>query len=132
MKFKKTLLIEMIVIGPPVVIVDEIVEHNRWAVRHRMIFQHHGRFYETKYRVPATELQDEQPYDAEPDEIECPEVWPISKKVTVYEKLPLIEHGKNCPKVLHVGPGYLHGDDDDTPYGIDGIAYCGRCHWTLA
>lgn len=43
-----------------------------------------------------------------------------------------IIHGKNCPKVSHSGrQGLLHGADDDQPYDIDGVAYCGRCHHAL-
>lgn len=43
-----------------------------------------------------------------------------------------ITHGVNCPKYAHsnVG-GYLHADDDDTPYSVDGVMYCGRCHHWL-
>lgn len=37
-------------------------------------------------------------------------------------------HGKDCPKVQHIGAGYLHEHDDDTPYEVDGLWYCGRCH----
>lgn len=37
-------------------------------------------------------------------------------------------HGRACPKVPHVGDGYLHGADDDGPYDVDGVQYCGRCH----
>jgi hypothetical protein len=33
-----------------------------------------------------------------------------------------------CEKVLHTGEGYLHGEDDDTPFLVDGVTYCGRCH----
>ena len=39
-----------------------------------------------------------------------------------------IIHGVNCEKVLHMGTGYLHGQQDDTIYDVDGITYCGRCH----
>lgn len=37
-------------------------------------------------------------------------------------------HGRDCPKVQHVGGGYLHDADDDRPYDVDGVTYCGRCH----
>ena len=38
-------------------------------------------------------------------------------------------HGSTCRKVSHdQGVGYLHGEDDDTPYNVDGLNYCGRCH----
>ena len=40
-------------------------------------------------------------------------------------------HGVSCPKVAHIGAGYLHGPDDDRPYDVDGVTYCGRCHGWL-
>jgi len=42
-----------------------------------------------------------------------------------------LQHGRDCPKVQHLGAGYLHGADDDRPYDVDGVAYCGRCHGWL-
>ena len=42
-----------------------------------------------------------------------------------------IIHGQNCQKRLHTRTGYLHGEDDDTPYMVDGLKYCGRCHTAL-
>lgn len=43
-----------------------------------------------------------------------------------------IQHGVNCPKVEHDRRGgYLHSDDDDRPYDVDGVSYCGRCHRVL-
>jgi hypothetical protein len=38
------------------------------------------------------------------------------------------QHGRTCPKAPHNGEGYLHGKDDDSPYTVDGVNYCGRCH----
>lgn len=40
-------------------------------------------------------------------------------------------HGTNCPKVPHVGTGHLHAEDDDKPFDVDGVLYCGRCHHCL-
>ncbi len=39
-----------------------------------------------------------------------------------------------CAKVLHdvMKVGWLHAADDDSPYDIDGVAYCGRCHVAMA
>lgn len=39
-----------------------------------------------------------------------------------------------CPKVPHDLPegGYLHDENDDRPYDVDGVAYCGRCHVALS
>lgn len=43
-----------------------------------------------------------------------------------------ITHGVNCPKSKHgTREGLLHGPDDDTPYDVDGLSYCGRCHACL-
>ena len=40
-----------------------------------------------------------------------------------------ITHGIDCPKSPHrVAGGYEHGEDDDGPYFVDGVKYCGRCH----
>ena len=35
-----------------------------------------------------------------------------------------------CEKVRHdpKRTGYLHEEDDDRPYEVDGVMYCGRCH----
>lgn len=37
-------------------------------------------------------------------------------------------HGTDCPKVEHIGEGYLHDENWDQPYEVDGLCYCGRCH----
>lgn len=39
-----------------------------------------------------------------------------------------------CKKVPHIDRygGYLHGEDDDSPYDVDGVAYCGRCHRAMS
>lgn len=39
-----------------------------------------------------------------------------------------------CDKAPHddrMG-GYLHDENDDSPYDVDGVAYCGRCHVAIA
>ena len=43
----------------------------------------------------------------------------------------LVQHGVNCKKVEHLGGGYLHGEDDDTPHFVDNARYCGRCHTAI-
>ena len=43
----------------------------------------------------------------------------------------LVTHGKTCRKAKHIGAGYLHGEDHDGPYDVDGMLYCGRCHHYL-
>jgi hypothetical protein len=42
-----------------------------------------------------------------------------------------IKHGIECKKVAHIGSGYLHQSYDDSPYDVDGMYYCGRCHTAL-
>ena len=43
-------------------------------------------------------------------------------------------HGVTCTKRTHTPAqgGYLHGPEDDRPYDVDGLTYCGRCHEALA
>ena len=67
-------------------IYDKIVGHRRWSVDHERVFEHEGKFYKTRYSVGATESQDERPYEYDPDEVECPEVFPREITVTVYEE----------------------------------------------
>ena len=44
---------------------------------------------------------------------------------------PRVQHGVTCQKVDHLGSGYLHGADDDRPYDVDNVVYCGRGHQAL-
>lgn len=44
----------------------------------------------------------------------------------------MVRHGLECEKVLHgEREGFLHSATDDTPYDVDGVRYCGRCHYAL-
>lgn len=43
---------------------------------------------------------------------------------------PSVRHGRDCRKKLHRG-GELHAEDDDAPFSVDGVMYCGRCHMAL-
>lgn len=40
------------------------------------------------------------------------------------------QHGVDCDKAPHRG-GNLHAESDDTPFDVDGVSYCGRCHKAL-
>ena len=64
---------------------DKVIGNRRWSVDHERVFKHEGRYFRTLYSVGATESQDERPYEYEGDEIECVEVFPVEKKVIVYE-----------------------------------------------
>lgn len=52
--------------------------------------------------------------------------WRIVRNLT--SKTAPQRHGIDCPKVQHIGEGYLHEYDNDSPYDVDGVLYCGRCH----
>ena len=45
---------------------------------------------------------------------------------------PPMRHGFDCGKVPHEAEGYLHSATDDSPYDVDGLTYCGRCHEALS
>lgn len=51
-----------------------------------------------------------------------------AKREAVDQACESVKHGVNCPKMPHIGTGHLHGEYDDSPYSVDGIWYCGRCH----
>ncbi len=82
MKFKTKYLIKY---GLPYehIVSDKLVKHTRWSVVHEIVFEHEGKYYQTKYNSPATELQDEEPWYV--DELECPEVQQVERTVKVWE-----------------------------------------------
>lgn len=47
------------------------------------------------------------------------------------ERQVAVQHGVDCPKAAHVNGGELHAPDDDRPFDVDGLSYCGRCHCYL-
>lgn len=67
------------------VVYRKITGTTRWSLCHECVFRHDGRFYKTTYRTALTEMQDEQPYEYDPDEIECPEVFPRNVTTVVWE-----------------------------------------------
>lgn len=81
MKFSKQDLIDGLdddkTPGPTVL--SEIVGTSRWSIIRRRVFEFEGKFYATRYRHGATEVQDESPYENDADEIECAEVFPVQK-----------------------------------------------------
>jgi len=85
MKFNTNFLIEMVGEG----VHREIIDKSRWSVTYEEIFEHEGKYYRTYYDVGATEMQDQQPYEWEPEEIECPEVRLVKKMVEVWEEVEL-------------------------------------------
>jgi hypothetical protein len=89
MKFKKQFMQDLVSEDLPKeeaeIISNELCDNSRWSVIYDMIFKVDGKFYKTSYRRGATECQDERPYEYSEDEIECKEVFPKQKTITVYE-----------------------------------------------
>ena len=90
MLFKKQFLLDVLDAGVgsdggPVE--DMLVGNSRWSLHRRMVFASGGKFYESNYYVGATECQDEGPYEYDGDEIECAEVRPTERSVTIYERV---------------------------------------------
>ncbi len=69
------------------IIENNIVDNSRWSVIRKIVFSFNEKFYESNYFIGATEQQDERPYEYDNEEIECPEVKPVSKTIIVYEKI---------------------------------------------
>lgn len=85
MKFDKRFLIEELEEEETKTILEEVVQQKRWTTLMRRVFEYEGRLYSTFYEVGNTEYQDTRPYEYDPDEIECQEVFAREKTITVYE-----------------------------------------------
>ena len=50
-----------------------------------------------------------------------------------YPEQEILRHGVDCPKAIHIPGkgGYEHGADDDSVFDVDGVPYCGRCHYWM-
>lgn len=81
--------------------------------------------------VGCTDRDDGRHCCQHPEHENCMECCFCGEKATEFEPTirAAVVHGKTCPKKPH-GPrrGWLHDESDDTPYDIDGVNYCGRCH----
>ena len=86
MKFTKQFLIDSRD-DSDATVYEKIIDVSRWTIMYERVFKHEGKFYMTEYSVGATEQQDELPYEYANDGIECDEVYPVEKTVTVYEKV---------------------------------------------
>jgi hypothetical protein len=88
MKFKKSVL-QLLADGFNVdddfeVIQNELAVVLRWSTVHNMIFKYRGNFYRTSYRRGLAEMRNERPYEYQPEEVGCEQVWPHTKIVTEY------------------------------------------------
>lgn len=69
------------------VIQEKIVDTSRWTNIYEIIFEYEGKFYQVLRVEPATECQECDSWQYV-DEVECMEVHPVEKMVTVYEPVP--------------------------------------------
>jgi len=67
------------------IIENKIYDTSRWSIHYELIFEFEEKLYRTFYSTGATEQQCEEPFEYEPPEIECEEVIPVIKNITVYE-----------------------------------------------
>lgn len=93
-KFPKELLQDIIQenVDPEdaVLLDDQIIESQRWKNLHEMLFQipRQGTF-QVRYFVGATEMQDEAPFEYDPDEIEVTEMEEREVVKKIWVPVPL-------------------------------------------
>jgi len=63
----------------------KIIGHRRWSIDNLLIFKYQEKYYQVAYSYGSTECQDESPFEYADNEIECTEVRPVQKTITVYE-----------------------------------------------
>jgi hypothetical protein len=61
---------------------DEITGTSRWATENTVVFEHDGHLFVSGYRGSVGDNEGDY-WDYE-DEVECDEVFPVEKSVTVY------------------------------------------------
>lgn len=83
-KFKREIMRDILDGGDGEVILNEIADLGRWSVHYELTFKYEDKIWFAHYSIGATEQQDESPWEYE-DEVECLEVRPVEKIVTVYE-----------------------------------------------
>jgi hypothetical protein len=71
--FPRELLLELLESGK--FVEENIIGTSRWSIRYEVVFRMPGerRYFRTTYRVGATEMQGEQPWEGQ-DMVECEEV----------------------------------------------------------
>ena len=91
MKFIKEVLIDLAFLDKGdedqgyTIIENKLVNYSRWSKKFRLVFRYDNKFYEKFYTTGATEYQEEYPFENDPFEIECKEVFPKEKLVIYYE-----------------------------------------------
>lgn len=93
-KVKKSVLKELIYASKGKIITEdeqsyefvqtEDTSTSRWSQHCELVFKFEGSYYASSYSHGLTEIQDESPYDYDPEEIECEEVFPETFTVVRY------------------------------------------------
>jgi hypothetical protein len=86
MKLPRTAALKILYDTPEMIVLDEITDHSRWSIHHRIVVRINGRLFESHYSVGATEYQDESPWEYD-NEVEFTEVIP--KEVTIIKYVPV-------------------------------------------
>lgn len=86
MEFKKQWLQDLVWedVEDGEIIENDVVDTSRWSIHYNLVFKFNDKFYNTSYSRGATESQYEDPFEYEDDEIECVEVAPVTKTITIY------------------------------------------------
>jgi len=65
---------------------EGIFDSSRWSLTYKAIIKYQDKFYKTFYRVGATEMQEEKPWEYD-DFAELVEVHAVPKTIMVWEKV---------------------------------------------
>lgn len=89
MKVEKEILVEMCWDDCPEgweVLDNEVTGSGRWSEYHTMVFRmaNDDKIYAVDYSCGLTEMQDERPFEYEPDMVEVYEVKAVEKTVITY------------------------------------------------
>lgn len=70
------------------IIERKIVDRKRWSLQYQLIFKDllNNKHYLTHYWEGATEIQEQSPFEGEPDMIECHEVEKVKVERTEWVK----------------------------------------------
>tara|TARA_R110000868_G_scaffold322391_6_gene583304 strand:- start:2260 stop:2532 length:273 start_codon:yes stop_codon:yes gene_type:complete len=66
---------------------NELKAHGRWSLCYKLIFKDGDDYYSVYYSGGATELQDENPFDAYDNEVPCDKVRRVEVTTISYERI---------------------------------------------
>ena len=67
----------------------EQVDSRRWMANYEVVFEFEGFLYMSNYDMGLTENQENEPYEYDPDMIECTLVEAYEKTITYYKPIKL-------------------------------------------